>query len=175
MKGHASSTNSIRLPSRRSRSSSSASVAWRWARTWRIKLRSVGSVMRHYIAAGRSSSQAASARPSTQSSRGSNPCTDCGRRTVGHSSDLPVLRGAVIAHSHQERPHRQRLSRHHAGLATFDRKCLQRRKIGLRIPRIGDHAHLHLHVGAFEIDTDIAAAPGSRRNGHADCRAAPGR
>jgi hypothetical protein len=25
--------------------------------------------------------------------------------------------------------------------------------------RIGDHAHLHLHVGAFEIDTDIAAAP----------------
>src|SRR6478735_8286773 len=51
------------------------------------------------------------------------------------------------------------LSRHHPWLATFDRKSLQRRDIGVRIPRIGDHAHLHLHLRALEIDADITAPP----------------
>src|SRR5262249_55436077 len=51
------------------------------------------------------------------------------------------------------------LSRHHAGLAALNRKRFQRRDIGLRIVRIRDHAHLHLHERALEVDADITAPP----------------
>ena len=41
-------------------------------------------------------------------------------------------------------------SRHHAWLATFDRKSLQRRDIGVRIPELQTAAHLHLHLRALD-------------------------
>src|SRR6516164_9138130 len=51
------------------------------------------------------------------------------------------------------------LSRYHAGLAAFDGKRFQRRDIGLRIVRVRNHPHLHLHMRALEIDTYVAAPP----------------
>src|ERR1700722_8231921 len=44
-----------------------------------------------------------------------------------------------------------------ARLAILDREGLERRDRGVRIVRIGDHPHPHIHPAAIEIDADIAA------------------
>ena len=44
-----------------------------------------------------------------------------------------------------------------AWLAVLDSEGFQRRNRGIRVVRVGDHLHPHIHLAAIEIDADIAA------------------